>query len=271
MRFRLKGKTYSMKDIFLFDIDGTLYSHRFHEIDSGLLDELQALREEGSEMFLVSSRSPYEMVHLPGHFMEFPFNGMVLEGGAAIYDENKRLIDARLISNDNVKAIRNFCEEHQLLWRYSGPDGNYFNTKEPVNVHTHWRQLYLVTPEVKPWKGDDVCNIIIWTDSDRIRQGIRELLPESSMVVYPKCVEIRSKDVSKEAVVGRLRDRHPGCQIYAFGDGMNDIEMLKLADYGLATANAADPVKEAADEVIGSVHDNGVSSWLKARRMRAQR
>ena len=36
-------------------------------------------------------------------------------------------------------------------------------------------------------------------------------------------------------------------QIIAFGDGHNDIEMLQLADIGVAMGNASDEVKAHAD------------------------
>ncbi|UNT92828.1 HAD family hydrolase [Allobaculum sp. Allo2] len=100
-----------MKHVYLFDIDGTLYNNKFHEIDSHLTEEFQYLVDQGDLIYLVSSRSPYEMAHLPAEFIRFPFSGMILEGGAAIYDENKQLVDARLIRNSDVKTIRNFCRK----------------------------------------------------------------------------------------------------------------------------------------------------------------
>lgn len=258
-----------MTHIYLFDIDGTLYSNKYHEIDPELLQEFQILHDRGDKIYLVSSRSPYEMRHLPLSFLQFPFNGLVLEGGAASYDQDKGLIDARLIPNEDVKAVRNYCRDNELLWRYSGPDGNFFNSEEDPAVRTHWRKLYMTTPMVKPWIGDDVCNILIWTKDEKQQHEIRELLPESSLVFYSSCVEIRAKGVSKEDVLERIRKNNEPCRIFSFGDGMNDIEMLKRADHGVAVGNACDAVKAAADEVIDPVWDNGVTKWLKLQRQRA--
>jgi len=49
----------------------------------------------------------------------------------------------------------------------------------------------------------------------------------------------------------------------AFGDGENDIGMLKLAGIGVAMGNAEGIVKEAADYVTTDIDDNGIENALK--------
>ena len=48
----------------------------------------------------------------------------------------------------------------------------------------------------------------------------------------------------------------------AFGDDLNDIEMLKLCGTGVAVANAVPQVLEAVDEITLSNDDDGVAKWL---------
>ena len=50
--------------------------------------------------------------------------------------------------------------------------------------------------------------------------------------------------------------------IVAFGDDLNDIEMLKLCGTGVAVANAVPQVLEAADEITLSNDDDGPAQWL---------
>jgi len=45
--------------------------------------------------------------------------------------------------------------------------------------------------------------------------------------------------------------------ILAFGDGENDISMLKWAGVGVAMANAGDAVKAAADHIAPSNNEGG--------------
>ena len=48
----------------------------------------------------------------------------------------------------------------------------------------------------------------------------------------------------------------------AFGDGENDMEMLRYAGIGVAMGNSSDKVKEAADYVTDSVDNDGIEKAL---------
>src|SRR4051794_13715906 len=50
--------------------------------------------------------------------------------------------------------------------------------------------------------------------------------------------------------------------VLAIGDGRNDIEMLRWAGRGVAMGQAIEVVRQAADAVTGSVHDEGVAEEL---------
>jgi len=49
----------------------------------------------------------------------------------------------------------------------------------------------------------------------------------------------------------------------AFGDGGNDVEMLKRAGTGIAMDNAPEAVKEISDGTTGSNNSQGVLAWLE--------
>ena len=48
----------------------------------------------------------------------------------------------------------------------------------------------------------------------------------------------------------------------AFGDDLNDIEMLRFCGTGIAVANAIQELQEAADEITLSNDEDGVAKWL---------
>lgn len=55
----------------------------------------------------------------------------------------------------------------------------------------------------------------------------------------------------------------PSENIYAFGDGLNDIEMLTDVEHGVAMGNALTEVKAAARHVTHSVDDDGIYHGMK--------
>lgn len=78
----------------------------------------------------------------------------------------------------------------------------------------------------------------------------------------PYWLEFMPKNSSKADGVLRLK-RFLNCdRIVAFGDGLNDIDMFKIADECYAVSNAEDELKALATGVIESNDDDGVAKWL---------
>lgn len=50
---------------------------------------------------------------------------------------------------------------------------------------------------------------------------------------------------------------------YAFGDGLNDIEMLKMVGTGVAMGSAPSEVKEAADVITTACTEDGILKGLQ--------
>ena len=90
------------------------------------------------------------------------------------------------------------------------------------------------------------------TDADAIRSGKRVLA-------------VKAKGVSKASALKKLAGQWdiPMEDIIAFGDEVNDIEMLKAVGLGIAMENADRQVKEAADFVAASNDADGVGIELE--------
>ena len=51
-------------------------------------------------------------------------------------------------------------------------------------------------------------------------------------------------------------------QLVVFGDNLNDLPMIEIADYSLAPANALDAVKEKVNYVLDDCDHDGVAKYL---------
>ncbi|MEL6349953.1 MAG: HAD family hydrolase [Myxococcota bacterium] len=49
----------------------------------------------------------------------------------------------------------------------------------------------------------------------------------------------------------------------SFGDQLNDIDMIRDADHGVAVQNAVPEIKAVADEIIGPNHEDSVAEYLR--------
>ena len=81
----------------------------------------------------------------------------------------------------------------------------------------------------------------------------------------PRFVEFVSPAAGKAAALERLcqltgvsRD-----EVYAFGDGLNDLDMIQWAGHSYAMANGHEKVIEAADEVAPSNAEDGVARMVR--------
>lgn len=55
----------------------------------------------------------------------------------------------------------------------------------------------------------------------------------------------------------------PPDRLAAFGDDVNDLEMLQNCGVGVAVANAVGEVKDAADYICGTNDNDGVAKWIE--------
>ena len=78
-------------------------------------------------------------------------------------------------------------------------------------------------------------------------------------------LEINAEGADKGSALMRLADALgiDRGETMAFGDGENDISMLRMAGLGVAMDNAQEPVKKAADYITGSNNDSGVASAIR--------
>ena len=79
-------------------------------------------------------------------------------------------------------------------------------------------------------------------------------------------LDVNPEGVSKASALEMVRRRlrvEPASTV-AVGDQRNDIEMLRWAARGVAMGNAPEEVKEAADEVTGTVGEDGLVPVLRS-------
>ncbi len=78
-------------------------------------------------------------------------------------------------------------------------------------------------------------------------------------------LEVFAPEVSKAAAVQRLAKEVNADRVVVFGDNLNDIPMMQVADEAVAVGNALPEVKAVADVVIGCNTDDAVAEFILQR------
>ncbi len=101
---------------------------------------------------------------------------------------------------------------------------------------------------------------------------IYSLLPKSLYIRMSRdgLAMIMSENATKSRSL-KLIAEHFGVrndEVIAFGDDLNDIDMLSAAGVGVAMENAVPEVKRIADDICGSNEEDGLARWIEENLLR---
>ncbi|HCP47593.1 MAG TPA: hypothetical protein DIU15_16245 [Deltaproteobacteria bacterium] len=121
-------------------------------------------------------------------------------------------------------------------------------------------------------RSDEPFKILCIDESggiERLADRLRPVLKEGSVLVRsePTYLEVLPPGVSKGAALPVV-SRHlgvPPSDVVAFGDGLNDLELLQASGLGVAMGNAHPRVRDCADVVIGANDSDAIATFLAAR------
>lgn len=247
-----------------FDIDGTLISFRTHKMPETTLQALQTLRRQGVKLFIATGRAPKSTDFLKEYF---DFDGTVSFNGQYCFDHNGVIYQNPLPAG----AIRNavpYMAQNNIACCFETLEKNVFNLVDQRVLDL----LALVgIAHVVPECADvsdlnaDIYQLTAYVSAAQ-ESGLMRLMPGCKAVRwYPTFVNIIVENGGKPVGIAKVCEKYGLSidEIMAFGDGGNDVDMLRFAGTGVAMGNAADSVKQAADYVTADIDDDGIFKALK--------
>jgi Cof subfamily protein (haloacid dehalogenase superfamily) len=277
-----------MTTLYVSDLDGTLVRDDLTLSDEARRD-LCALLAEGALITVASARSITSIRAILGNI---PFTLPIIEfNGAFLSDYRtgrheivnaipaelaRRVFDA-LIAGGCEPCISSFDGTHDLVfYREIANEGMaaYFAERAAMKDE----RLRRVDSLADNLDGDTVCFTVI-ERSERLEPVQASLAASFGGQVVLTCCDYRyfpgwkfytvhDRRATKDQALLALRKarRLEEAELVAFGDDVNDLGMMRAADWPIAMANAKPEVKVLAREVIGSNNADSV-----VRRIRADR
>lgn len=247
-----------------FDVDSTIYSHSVHDVLPSTKIAFNRLKHNGIKVGIATSRCRYEMKNTPAFLREYPFAGMIYDGGALVM-EKENVLSASYLKHEDVKKVINYAKQQHISVRYSTIEQDYFAFEPKQEDKDIFFQLYLNTPVLKPYEEDDVLNILIYVESKKQREDIAAMLPETSIVDHDRVLEINAGQINKSKGVTVLAEHWNLSmdEIMCCGDGANDVDFIREAGVGVAMGNGCQAVKDVADFVTDAIDDDGIFIALR--------
>ena len=246
-----------------FDIDGTLVSFNTHRMPDSTIQALNELRRKGIKIFIATGRPPASITNLEN----IKFDGYITMNGGCCSVEGE-IIYKNPIPKNNVEALIKYIE-NTVPFPCFFADGNepFCNFSSELSDKI-FESLKIPPPKIAPIRSaleKDIYQISAFFDKQD-EEKILSLLPDCKTVSWsPYFSDIIPKKGDKQVGIDAML-AHFGIPLeatMAFGDGGNDISMLRHVKTGIAMGNADEEVKQAADYVTASVDDDGIWKALK--------
>lgn len=255
------------------DLDGTLTNHD-KVVTPRTRQALLKAQEQGAIIILASGRPTYGIVPVAECLELEKRGGYILSynGGNIVNAKTGEKLFSQFLPDAVIPILYKYAKEknHALLG-YAGneiitemPDDQYVKEESRINkMNIRKVDNLLEALEPHPTKllmtGDP-------TDMIKAEEELVEILGEKMDIFRsaPFFLELVPKGIDKAQSLLRLLSKInlTPADLMAFGDGYNDLSMLKLAGVGVAMANAAPEVRADADYVTLSNEEDGVAEAL---------
>ena len=269
-----------IKGIIALDLDGTLLNSA-KELTEGNRRALERAYEAGYAIVPTTGRFYGGM---PQCIRDLPFiRYCITINGAEVADlETGEVIYRAEIPNALALAVYEAMDRENVLYDCYQHNAAFMSEPHKERIDTmvssdHYREmlhrLRKPVPELKDFlreNGDSVQKIQLFTVDRPLRLRLMEQLPTmfeglavSSSVIDN--IEINDSRAHKGAALLALAD-HLGLErkdTFAFGDGLNDLTMLREAGIGFAMENGEPEVKAMADRITCSCDEDGVARGIE--------
>lgn len=268
-----------MRKIVFFDIDGTLVTHN-NSIPASTKAAVQKLKENNVLPAISTGRPPLMMKEVAA---ELGIHTTISMNGQYVTYEDE-LIYENPIPTANIDGLAQMAQKHKQGIAFCGSEkitGNsmlllaerewikkmrpYFTRIAPKTA------MKFVNKRVsaKPLKQSDYNDRKIYQCILSVEEHYDDLYTKA----FPELTFTRSNPYSVDAISSGS-SKALGMQkilthlnlesedAVAFGDGLNDLEMLQFAGVGVAMGNGRTELKNQADFVTDSVWENGIYNGL---------
>lgn len=252
----------NIKAVF-FDIDGTLISFKNNRIPESTQNAIISLREKGIKVIVATGRS----INSLDHIRHITFDGFITFNGTYCVTAEGTVMYKKYIDSGDVKNLVNYAQNFPLSYSLMYEDKVEINdaTPEVVGMYAH---INLPVPPVHDQNNIDTdhvlqANIFLRPENENV--FMESIMPNSSSSRWtPLFADVNRGGITKSTGIKHFCEYFniEVSQTMAFGDGGNDIEMLKFTKIGVAMGNANDLVKNVADYITEDVDNHGIESAL---------
>lgn len=252
-----------IKAIFL-DVDGTLISFQTHEVPVSTLDALRQAHGRGVRLFIATGRAAADLDELG----TIPYDGVVALNGADCLMRDGRVVARHPIPRADFERAMQLSDQYGFSLAFELDEGLFINRLSPGAEEWSRMVAHPMPVETNLYELFDqveCCQMCFFFDPETERRVMAELPALVATRWCPVFADINVRGVDKATGLMEFAAHFgftPG-ETMAFGDGGNDVAMLRAAGVGVAMGNACDEALRAADYITALVDDEGIRKALE--------
>lgn len=257
---------------FSIDLDGTLLNSE-HQIPDENLAVLHELRAQGHEVILNTGRALPDVIKIEGvDQLEVP---IFCINGSALYSKDRDLLYEATIDVDRFRDIFQTVRGLGAGILVYTNKGGMPSTLPPLHKRG-WDEIEKMFAEfdydsIYQTKNLKIYKLIALVNPnepgkiEQVKKALQERSDISIASSFPNNLEITSSEAHKGKAILRYQEikKLKFEEIYAFGDGGNDLAQFEVATISVAMGNAPKEVQEKADFVTKTNDENGFAYAVK--------
>ncbi|WP_349410336.1 Cof-type HAD-IIB family hydrolase [Pseudalkalibacillus sp. SCS-8] len=249
--------------IVFFDIDGTLLDHQ-KEIPVGTRSAIQELSERQVPMIIATGRAPFMFKALRE---SLGIDGYVSFNGQYVSYEDSCVYENPLDESILQKLVTHSNEfDHPMVF-LNTEEGKATHDQHP-HIQKSMNDLKMHHPAHEPdfFRGRSIFQALLYCEKATEESFYKDAYKDFNFIRWHQySIDVLPRTGSKAVGIEKMI-QHLGYHqedVIAFGDGLNDLEMLEYAGTGIAMGNGKEAAKRSADFVTKAVDDDGIRHGLK--------
>lgn len=251
-------KTDNIKIAF-FDIDGTLVSFSTHRIPDSAIKSLNRLADNGIEIVIATGRGAEPIAEIA----DVPYSAIIGLNGSECVTKDGKVLYRHQIPPEMFERVLSLGKEYGFAVAAKFKEG-FVVDRITHRVKEMAERIASPYPPVRDLREiylrEGTGQMCIFTDPDTEKAVMDDLPDLISSRWCETFADLNLRGIDKGSGVReylRLRGLLPEKAI-SFGDGGNDIALLKSTGIGVAMGNAREDLKNIADHITDDIDNDGL-------------
>lgn len=251
-----------MPKLLLLDIDGTLLdSHK--KLPASAKEALEQARLNGHDLAIATGRGPFMITTI---LEELKIDTYITFNGQYISHKNE-IVHKQAIDAEMLKEILEYAEQRDHPIVFMNEEKMVSSIDFHPDIEESIQTLKIPHPEIEEdfHLNHEVYQALVFCAKEE-EQQYHEAFKEVDFVRWHRVsCDISPKGGTKASGIKHLirATGHSIEDTIAFGDGLNDLDMMDVAGFSVAMANGHEETKKRASYVTDHVDNDGLAKAFK--------